>query len=293
MNPVLAHAEFPLAADLSDEELATILERTGDPEGAAELRGSGAQSFGLFDVKSWKHASHQIGFIPAGTTGDLVKLQSGGQAAPDPELQNSRVDVRLDRLHIQEYPGIGPHDVMISFSASNQTTTDSEAVTFNQTFTIPKGDSAAVSGYPVFWGINTGTRGLSFQITVVNVRSAGDEALLSAMDSDVAKQGMSLLLTAQPALKILTDLGTGIVKSFLSRNENLKVQEVFMGLDFDATAFGVRLREGNYVVVQVPEDNTIDWKTCVFHRSEQIILGADHKPLPYNYFVFRVSRSPA
>lgn len=292
MNPVLAFSEYPLAASLPDEQLATVLEKIGDREGAAQLRGDGALSFGLFDVKPWKHASHQIGFIPSGTEGAVVKLQAGGQAQPDLSLQNSRVDIRLDRLHIESYPGLGTHEVMISFNAANQISSGAETVTFNQTFSIPAGDSAAVSGYPVFWGINTGTRGLSFQITVVNVRSSGDESLLRAMDSDVAKQGMSLLNTAQPALKILTDLGTGLVKSFLSRNENLKVQEVFMGLDFDTAAFGVRLREGNYIVVQVPEDNTIDWKTCTFHRSQQTILGKDGKPLPYNYFVFRVSRSP-
>lgn len=292
MRPVLPFADFPLAATLPDETLADILERTGDPDAAAELRGDGPQSFGMFGPKVWRHTAHQIGFIPAGTEGNTVRLQSAGEAKPDPSLLNGRVDIRLDRLHIEEYPGMGPHDVMISFSGTNQTTTETESVTFNQTFKVPAGDSAGVAGYPVFLGINAGNRGLSFQITVVNVRSAGDEGILNALNSDVAKQGMSLLLTAQPALKIFSDLGTGLVKSFLSRNENLKVQEVFMGLDFDSAAFGVRLREGNYIVVQVPEDGTLDWGHCSFNRSQQTILGPDKKPLPYNYFVFRVSRSP-
>ncbi|NEO33817.1 MAG: hypothetical protein F6K36_26025 [Symploca sp. SIO3C6] len=54
---------------------------------------------------------------------------------------------------------------------------------------------------------------------------------------------------------------------------------------------GIRLAEGNYIAVQVPDETTIDWNKWIYKPDlGTIVHKADSSSLEYNYLVFRVSR---
>nr|WP_293102967.1 hypothetical protein [Okeania sp. SIO2F4] len=77
------------------------------------------------------------------------------------------------------------------------------------------------------------------------------------------------------------------------RTRNVPVQKFYLGLDFNETApMGFRLREGNYIAVQVPDETIIQWDgRWIYDRNlGTIVHKADGSPLEYNYLVFRVSR---
>ena len=83
----------------------------------------------------------------------------------------------------------------------------------------------------------------------------------------------------------------GLVKSLAQKNKNVGVQKLSLGLDFENAAMGIRLAEGNYIAVQVPEDNTIDWNDWVYKPNLGSIVHKENgTSLEYNYFVFRISR---
>jgi hypothetical protein len=69
------------------------------------------------------------------------------------------------------------------------------------------------------------------------------------------------------------------------------VQEVSLGLDFTPAPLGIRLAQGNYIVIQVPKENSINWAEWEFSPPTGTILNKADKSatLPYNYMIFRVS----
>jgi hypothetical protein len=142
--------------------------------------------------------------------------------------------------------------------------------------------------------LGIGTEGLSIRCYTVNVKNDDDEELLSILDSPAFKNGLHLATALQPAITPLSAIAVGLTKTVASRNRNIPVQDVTMGLDFKKTPSGARLAEGAYVIIQIPETdrqiwNWIDW---AFQKSSgQIVKRANTSELvPYNYFVLGVSR---
>jgi hypothetical protein len=107
-----------------------------------------------------------------------------------------------------------------------------------------------------------------------------------------------LLATAQPALAPLTSLARGLCVSLAARKRNVPVQDVRLGLDFDAGAPGGRLAVGSYVVAQTARPDEIAWSEwaydadtgTIMRHPDHLAAGERPYPLPYNAFVFRVSR---
>jgi hypothetical protein len=215
------------------------------------------------------------------------------EIAVDKSLKDSRINIHLDRLRIFEYPGSGRHQIMFIFKAQNQIQTVSEPVSFSQVFPARNREAAAVKGYPVFLGLSIGRTGAALQVSTVNVKNDDDENMISFLDSPVFRSGLNLLTTAQPALKPLAELTQGLAKGLLSRNKNVKVQDFFLGLDFSNAAMGAGLAEGNYIAVQVPNEGAITWDEWAYRPKTGIISRSndDSQDLPYNYIVFRVTRS--
>jgi hypothetical protein len=293
--------QVPVVGKLPPEELALRLEAMGDVEMAKEVRDEIAKSEaleGLFRVgplKPWQHTAQQIGFVPAlnDTSPTLMPILNSGDIKNDPSLKNSRINVKLDRLRVFEYPGKGLHTVMLTFKAQNQLANNAaEPVTFSHSYPIQQGQTAGVAGYPIFIGLNIGTVGAAFEFFTVNVKNEGDQGILQAMESSPFRSGLDLLTTFQPVIKPFSEIILGVATAFLKRNENVKVQKHYLGLDFSQAAYGVGLAEGNYVVAQTPSDNEINWAEWAFNRSIGAIVNrADPQAtLPYNYLVFRVDR---
>jgi len=72
------------------------------------------------------------------------------------------------------------------------------------------------------------------------------------------------------------------------------VRDVAMGLDFSAVAGRARLAEGAYIAAQIRDSlySVWDWQDWVYDPSNGSIVARDDRsaPLPYNYFVFGISR---
>jgi hypothetical protein len=181
---------------------------------------------------------------------------------------------------------------LFTFKAENQIPNAPEPVAFNRSYGVRDGENAGETGRPVFLGLSVGDRGAGFELSTVNVRSSSDQAIMDVLQSDPFKSGLSLLTTAQPLIKPITDITLGIAKMFAMRNDNAKVQKVYMGLDFTPAALGVRLAEGNYIVVQVPTQNAINWPDWVLDPNTGTILNRNDMvtTLPYNYIIFRVTK---
>jgi len=241
----------------------------------------------------WRKTEHRYGYLaPDSANGDLVHA---GTIAADVTLKNQPVKVTLNRLRVADYPGDGLHKVLFDFRARNQVAGGTtEKLHFNQVYRVNEGQGAGIIGYPIYLGLNVGTDGLSFEAYTVNVSNDADEKILGVVESDVGKQGLKLLTTAQPALAPFTDLASGIFRMVMTRRRNVPVQDVFVGLDFSDNQAGARLRTGDYVIVQVPDAEKADWNWSEWkydRNSGVIVKKTDGKTqVPFNYFVLGVTK---
>lgn len=275
-------------------------------EGVAEAGSLGLESLES-TRRSWLNTQHQYGYIAPITPGAqrYHPIISASNMYPADDLRGQRINIRLAYLRIHEYPtplfnlGTGIHTILFAFEARNQVENGKEeTVAFNQLYKARAGQDAAVSGQPVFIGLTVGGNGVSFACRTVNVSNSTDEGLVAIFNSDAVTAGLGLLTTAQPALGPLTSLAHGLCVSLASHNRNVPVQEVHLGLDFETGAFGARLAVGSYVVAQTARPDDIVWSEwaydvdtgTIMRDPESLAQGEKPYPLPYNAFVFSVSR---
>lgn len=280
--------------EIGDDDAAAVYEA---PEGARGLEGLFGPPHAYLNIQ------HQYGFIPRFDEG-LGRYQpivAASSAPVEMALKNQRINIRLDYLRIYEYPrpllglGSNEHTILFTFEARNQLADDSEAVAFNQTYRARSGQDVAVQGYPIFIGLGVGTEGVVLSCQTVNVGNSSDEELVEAINSDAATMGLNLLTTAQPALAPFVGVAKGLAVSLAARSRNQPVQDIRLGLDFEAGALGARLAVGSYVVAQVERADDITWSDWAFDRQTGTIVrtelaeGEASYVLPYNAIVFRVS----
>ena len=166
-----------------------------------------------------------------------------------------------------------------------------EHVHFNATYRVQEGEHAPIRGYPIFVGLNVGRVGITFRCRTILVKNERDEAFLAFFKSDVFKTGLKLATTVQPALAPLSAMAYGLAEAMASYHRNVSVQDFTLGFDFGTSPGGVRLAEGAYLAVQIP-DVVWNWNEWVYHSaSGQVVKrAAPEQPLPYNYLLFNVSR---
>lgn len=258
------------------------------------------------DQPVWLYTQHQYGYIAPFVPGKqrYHPIVSASNIAADDSLKGKRINVRLDHLRVYQYPRpwystTNQHTVLFSFEARNQVEGDKEEpVTFNQLYKALTGQDAAVAGQPIFIGLTVGANGVGFACRTVNVINSADEKLVAVFESDTVSAGLNLLVTAQPALAPLTSLARGLCISLAARSRNVPVQDVRLGLDFDTGATGGRLAVGSYVVAQTASPDEIAWSEWAYDadtgtvmRHPDYLAGGERPyPLPYNAFIFRVSR---
>lgn len=281
--------DVPLLGERAPDE--TSVRPPAAPVGAA-------RAFHVFgNDHPYQHVAHQFGYIAPVEKGAVpaeLPIQSAGTVEADPTLKGKRIVVRLDALRIHEYPGGGVHSVLLTFKGLAQVAGAAEPVSFSRTYRGRDGQPVAVLGQPIFVGLEVGGQGVAFQCSTVNVKSAGDDAVLQLLDSGAFASGLELVSTAQPVLKPFTEITVGIAKTLARRNENALVQDFNLGLDFDSPGPGARLRTGTFVAAQVPKENAIRWNEWVFDLASGAVVNKATRaePLAYNYLLFRVSRYP-
>jgi hypothetical protein len=275
-----------------DEDAEELLESAGMPPTGYGTRGG----WSLLKPKPFQHTAHAFGYLaPAAPGSDLLPILHAGNMNADASLQGARLKITLDQLRVADYPGSGEHQVLFDFYAQNQTASGVEPLHFTAAFRAQEGQRVAAIGYPLFVGLKAGGEGVSFKCFTVNVKNRDDEAFLGFLESDIFKQGLKLVETAQPAVALFSQTALGLTKAIAQRNRNVPVQDFYMGLDFSAIATRARLKEGSYIAVQIPESSLVvwDWSQWAYNPNNgQIVNRADTTRLiPYNYLVIGVSRA--
>lgn len=288
--------EVTLIGELSAKEKAATLRAMGEKTPKLKSRSSKPQKavqlegFFSWGPRVFEHTSHQFGYIPhlASNKIEPQNIQYPGTIQSKSSLKNQRIDIRLDRLRVHDYPGNGEHLILFTFKIQRA----QEPISFSQTYRVREGQSAGIAGYPIFIGLSVGKVGLGIHCSTINVKNKDDEKLLGFLESSTFRSGLDLLTTAQPALKPLTEMALGLATTIGKRNRNIGVQDFYLGLDFSKAALGMRLAEGSYIAVQTPTETTIDWKLWKFYPNTGAIASTDDQTqlLPYNYVIFRVDK---
>jgi len=241
------------------------------------------------------NTTHVFGFVSAQARGRSIRVRDAGDIDRKEILTSDRIDIALNRLRVAAYPGSGIHRILFDFYAQNALEDQVEDVHFNATYRVKEGDQAGVLGYPIFLGLKVGRRGAAFSGFTVNVKNDNDQKFLDFMESSVFKKGLQLATSLQPAIKPLSEMAFGLTRAFAKRNENVPVQDFFLGLDKGQTAMGARLAVGDYVIVQVPQDEADrwNWDEWQYFRSAGRIAKTEDKNagLPFNHVVISVSPS--
>jgi hypothetical protein len=281
--------------ELGDEETATTLETAKEITTRSTGTFKSPRSWWPFGDKPWQHTAHAFGHLaPAPLDSGPLPIRHAGNIAPDPTLKNSRIKITFDALRVADYPGRGTHCVLLDFYAQNHLKGEVEHLHFNATYRVRENEHAAILGYPIFVGLNTGGDSVAFKCFTVNVQNEADESLLRVFDSNVFKVGLQLTSAVQPTVGLFSELAFGLTRSIAGRHKNVPVQDFHLGLDFSNIPTRARLAEGAYIAVQIPESlQTVwDWSEWVYNpTSGHIVSKTDSQQLiPYNYLVFSVSR---
>ncbi len=278
---------------LSDSEISDYLLAIGDKEAAKEFLDGDIAGQGLFGVqKPWRHTGMMLGFVEQDDSdaGD-VPVVGVSQVRADKNLIGKRIKITMDKFYVESYPGRGTHDILCDFSGKNQIAGEAEELRLALRFKSNDKASAARSGTPIFLGVTVGEDGIAFEGRTVNLSSSSDEQLLSTFESPAFKSGLTLLTTAQPALKPFVGLAGSVVKFLANQGNNRQVHDFNLGLDFASGASSARLRLGSYVVIQTDE-TAWDWSNYVWDRNAMSLKSKrPHEGgAGFNYMVFGVAQ---
>jgi hypothetical protein len=298
-------SRLPLITTMPPGEAAAKLRDIGEDDMAdalAEATQDAPETFGWvphFGAGSgeWLSRAHTIGYLAPvdGPASEPLPIRHAANIRPDDTLNGARIKLTLDELRVADYPGHGRHDILFSFSASNQTERgDSQELHFSTHYDVADGQRGAIQGRPIFVGLKVGGEGIHLKCATVNVANDDDEKLLKFLDGDAFQAGLQLLTTAQPALAPFSALAVGLTETIAKRSRNVPVQTVDLGLDFSSIAPRPRLAQGSYIAVQIPGGLRTDWHwdEWVFNplSGDIVNLNQPGMLIPYNYFIISVSR---
>lgn len=246
------------------------------------------------EPKAWEHSSYAYGFISnVKDEEEDLEIYDARNISSNHDLQNSKLTISLDFLRVYDYPGRGIHQVLFQFQAKNQFGDNSEDILFNQVFNIQEGQRAPISGYPIFIGLNTGKELVQFNVKITNVSNNNDEEVMKAINNGVFTNGLKLLGSINPVVPVVTEYAKSITEMIASRNRNRNIIAPKMGLYFSNSPGRMKLAEGMYIAVQLSDPDKFDWNNWTYNRSRGTIISknVDQTELPYNYFIFSISKT--
>lgn len=280
--------------------IADYLQHIGSRKKAEELLQGGASGnwFGSNSNKPWQATGMVVGYIPPRQTGNQVPVTSAAAMTGDRALISTRIKISLDRFFVKEYPGSGTHKILCEFAGKNQVISspragkkskDAEEMRFAFNTQANDNEPASVSGHPIFLGVVVGSDGLSFEGRTVNVGSKMNDAVQKMLGSPIFKNGLSLMTSAQPALKPFVGLAGSVVEAVAKSKDNYQVHNFNLGLDFSENITSAKLRHGSYVIIQT---NQTDWNWTNTHWSPDALCLIDNqtgKSVEANYLILGVS----
>ena len=287
------NANDSLAAK-SNRTIAEYLRLIGDDDAAMRFSDAGVAGQGLNRLlggqDQYAYSGILMGFIPSGSKGKALQIQSAFELDPNMDLKGARIKITLDKFYVANFPGTGTHSILCEFTGKNQLSQAAEEMRFALSTTANDRSSAAISGAPIFLGVSVGQDGIAFEGRTVNVASSDDALLMDALGSDAFRNGLALLTSAQPALKPFVGLAGSVVKAIAGRTKNRQIYAFKLGLDFAGGATSARLREGSYIVVQA-DDVVFEWSAHTWNSdARSVVETATGNPIDFNYMVFGVSR---
>lgn len=284
------YSSTPPIGSLSDVAKGSKLLKIGDRVDADQLKNA---LKARRKPKPYEYTNHEIGYMAAPAPGvQVIDLVSATTISPEMSLAGQAVNVSLDRIRVKDYPGDRMHRVMMDFGSTNRLPGNNEEAHYQQTFRAQEGDQVGVLSLPIFKHLGVGNDGLVFQCYTVNVENDNDKEFLNILESGPAKKGLELLSTAQPAIQPFVNIAIGITKMVASRNDNVPVQDIVMGLLLSNAPAQGKLAQGSYVAAQAPVGD-IQWSDWQFDiRTGLIKKKGTGELLPFNYFIFSVTKSP-
>lgn len=275
-------------------DIALYLAEIGDATSAAAFTSGAVSGQGLLGSKrAYTHTGTILGYVPEtkGVSETLLPISGASKIERDDGLANSRIKILLDKFYVYDFPGNGTHTFLCEFAGKNQVAGETEELRFALRSSANDRSSAGINGHPIFLGVTVGADGISFEGRTVNVCSTMDEAVLTTLESPAFKTGLSLLHSAQPALKPFSSLAEAVVRTVVNRKKNVQVHSFNLGLDFANSAGSARLRHGSYIVVQNDDVTGWDWNNYEWNRDTQMIQFKQEptKEFTFNFMVFSVS----
>ena len=241
-----------MIGEKSEKKILAYLEEIGDVDAIERRRSSGGTGQGLlgFGKDYWDATGMLLGYIAPDAPGSNLPVVEATALEPDTRLRNKRVKISLDGFRVHCYPGLGKHKILCEFTAKNQIKDDPEEVKSVISTEAADRSNASVMGTPIFLGVCVGENGIAFEGRTVNVSSSGDAEMMSLLDTQTLKSGITLLTTAQPAIKPFVGLVTAVLKSLLNRSQNKEIHKFKLGLDFEKSRTSACLRLGSFLVIQ-------------------------------------------
>ena len=302
MMPVDPFGDVPVFADLTaDEQTALLFRRVANapPMPDAEPpRRVGGLNLNPFAPRPYAVKEAVVGYVSPASTGDDLAIRHASDISGDPRLIGVPLTVSLDRFYVQEYPGLGTHQVLCTFTVGCLATPGGQTsgaikqdVTFGYAFPVEDRQAAALSGMPIFRDLRIGD-GLYMWIGCINTNSTGDDALLQALSGDPFGKGLQFLAVTNPVTSMLSSLVAGVAKHFLNASRDALIFKPLLGLQVSGETSSGKLREGSYIIAQARAEQ-LKWPNYRWRKSEgRVVDAASDNELPFNYFVLSVRRQP-
>ncbi len=238
-------SEHPVLAEHTPLQVAAYLREIGDTKTAdaiTKIGSAGGQGITLpLKTYPWMCANHVIGYVAPGGKSGRLSISPAVEIEPDADLIGKAIKINLNKFHVNDYPGILKHTVLMEFTGRSQTGDTKEDLRFTTVCEIKNKDSTS-AGLPIFTGVRVPADGLAFDGRTLRVKGDGDEMILGVLKSKTFQRGITLLAHAQPALPMLTQMSAGVVEYLLKQSRNRAVQRFDLGLDFSRSGTSAQLR---------------------------------------------------
>ena len=302
--------DVPVFADLSPDERDTVLREreTTSEDQPTRVRRGGARAgdpprrvrginLNPFAVRAFSTNEAVVGLVVPGASDGDNPIVHAATVEGDRTLAGQRLTLSLDRFYVHEYPGIGTHQVLCTFTVGYLAKFDGKTgepikqdVTYGYAFPVSDGQAAGINGMPLFRDLRIND-GLYMWISCINTNSTADNVLLQALTSEPFAKGMQMLAASNPVTSMLSTLVTGVAKHFLSTGRDALTFKPLLGLQVAGEPSTAKLRAGSYIIAQATAAK-LQWSDYRWRPSEGRVVAVEgDEEMPFNYMVVSVRRA--
>lgn len=228
---------------------------------------------------------------------EVAVLEDDGSLSPAqgysarPPLENSRVDVFLERFFAAAMPGDN-YDLQLAISTRHFFPDRPEPDRVAHTLAV-KGVLKDYANYltePVFQGLSV-EKFLTLDIAVNFLSDRNTRRLLKALDSEVLSKGVKLAGSFNPVYSTVATYAQGFVKMCLEHKKNVSITDAHLTLTGTPGPLSAALVEGTYLLVQpATTEERVDVRNARYNFEDNT-LRLEGEKLLRNHFFLRISRS--